>query len=335
MTPARKKLNSHIILTLLLGSLTAALLVRAIFISADELLEIKSKTPVLGTFATYIVIAESEAAGTILSSMDSLARYLDNELGVFGDGELSGLNMRGYALIPELSSDMKYLLEKSLFISSVTDSLFDPAMGVLVNVWGFPNDPHFPDSTEIDSALALSGLKNVSISGDTLYLSSGTLLDFGAIAKGYTADRIYSHSRSLGARAAMVEIGGEIRCGGDTETGRLWRLAVRNPRGEDILEMIEIENGAVATSGDYESYFFDNGVRFCHILDPRTGYPEFGAASVTVVSDDAATADALATAICVGGIDTAANIPDSLFSLIIVIKEDQNGEIAEWRRGSV
>lgn len=335
MTPERKKLNSGILLILLLGSLTAAVLVRAIVSSDDELLEIKKRTPVLGTFATYIIIADSEAAGTILLSMDSLARYLDNELGVFGDGELSALNMSGYALIPELSSDMKFLLEKALFISSVTDSLFDPAMGILVNTWGFPHDPRLPDSTEIDSAIALSGLKNVSILGDTLYLVGGTNLDFGAIAKGYTADRIYSHSRSLGARAAMVEIGGEIRCGGDAETGRLWRLAVRNPRGEDILEMLEIENGAVATSGDYESYFFDNGVRFCHILDPRTGYPEFGVASVTVVSDDAATSDALATAISVGGIDTAASIPDSLFSLIIVITEDDNGETAEWRRGGL
>ena len=335
MTPARKKLNYGIILTLLLGSLTVAVLIRVLLVSDDELLEMKNRTPVLGTFATYIVIAESEAAVTILSSMDSLARYLDNELGVFGDGELSALNMRGYALIPELSSDMKYLLEKALFISSITDSLFDPAMGALVNTWGFPHDPHTPDSTEVDSVLALSGLKNISISGDTLYLASGTLLDFGAIAKGYTADRIYSHSRSLGARAVLVEIGGEIRCGGDTDTGRLWKLAVRNPRGEDILEMIEIENGAVATSGDYESYFFSNGVRFCHILDPRTGYPESGVASVTVVSDDAASSDALATAISVGGIDTAVGIPDSLFSLIIVITEDENGDISEWRRGSI
>ncbi|MCD4775784.1 MAG: FAD:protein FMN transferase [Candidatus Aegiribacteria sp.] len=335
MTPDRKILNSGTLLTLLLGSLAAAVFLRAVVFSCDELLEMRKRTPVLGTFATYIVIAESEAAGTILSSMDSLARYLDNELGVFGYGELSTLNMRGYVLIPELSSDMKILLEKALFISSVTDSLFDPAMGVLVNTWGFPHAPRLPDSTEIDSAIALSGLKNVSISGDTLYLVSGTNLDFGAIAKGYAADRIYSHSRSMGASAALVEIGGEIRCGGDAETGRLWRLAVRNPRGEDILEMLEIESGAVATSGDYESYFFDNGVRFCHILDPRTGYPESGVASVTVVSDDAAISDALATAISVGGIDTAASIPDSLFSLIIVITEDENGEIGEWRRGSI
>ncbi len=335
MKPVRKKINSGYLLIILLGSLATAVLIRVFVAGSDKFLEMKNRTPVLGTFATYIVIAEKDTAGLILSSMDSLARYLDNELGVYGNGELSDLNMRGYALIPELSSDLKYLLEKSLFISSITDSLFDPAMGVLVNTWGFPSDPHLPDSADIDIALSASGLSNVRISGDTLLLSSGTLLDFGAIAKGYTADRIYNHAREMGARAALVEIGGEIRCGGDPETDRLWKLAVRNPRGDNIMEMIEIDNGAVATSGDYESYFFDNGIRFCHILDPRTGYPESGVASVTVICGNAALGDALATAVSVGGKDTAENIPDSLFSLIIVVMEDENGEITEWRRGSI
>jgi len=333
--PVRKIFNSAFLLILLSGSLLLALLVRVLLTDRPELLEMKNRTPVLGTFATYIVIAKSESTGFILSSMDSLARYLDNELGVYGDGELSDLNMRGYALIPELSSDLIYLLDKSLFISSITDSLFDPAMGVLVSAWGFPSDPHLPDSAEIDMALSRSGLKNVRISGDTLLLNGGTLLDFGAIAKGYAADRIYTLAREMGASAALVEIGGEIRCGGDPQTARLWRLAVRNPRGDNIMEMLEIENGAVATSGDYESYFFDNGTRFCHILDPRTGYPESGIASVTVVCGNAAFGDALATAVSVGGIDTAENLPDSLFSIIIVVTEDENGEVTEWRRGSI
>ena len=297
MKPVRKQFNSAFLLILLVGSLLLALLVRVFLTDRPEFLEMKNRTPVLGTFATYIVIAKSESASIILFSMDSLARYLDNELGVYGDGELSDLNMRGYALIPELSSDLYYLLDKSLFISSITDSLFDPSMGVLRNTWGFPSDPHLPDSTEIDMALARSGLSNVRISGDTLLLCSGTLLDFGAIAKGYIADRIYTLARERGASAALVEIGGEIRCGGDPETARLWRIAVRNPRGDDIIEILEVENGAVATSGDYESYFFDNGTRFCHILDPRTGYPETGVASVTVICANAAFGDALATAV--------------------------------------
>ncbi len=335
MKPPLIRITSGTLITLLLGSLIAALLIRFITPRRAELVEIQNRTPVLGTFATYIVIAPADSGGFIISSMDSLARHLDNELGVFGEGELSDLNRSGYALLSGLSEDLAALFERSLLIASVTDSLFDPAMGLLVRTWGFPENPHLPDSSSLYGALALSGLENTCIRGDTLFLSSGTLLDFGAIAKGYAADRIYCHARSLGAAGALVEIGGEIRCGSDPETGRLWRLAVRNPRNEDIMEILEIENGAVATSGDYENYFYDDGQRFCHILDPRSGYPQSGVASVTVVSDDAASADALATAVAVGGIDTAEEIPDSLFALIIVILEDQNGDISEWRRGGL
>jgi FAD:protein FMN transferase len=331
----RKRLNSGHLLILLSASLILVLLFRFSGRTDVTFVEMQRRCPVLGTFATYIVIAEEESAGRILSSMDSLARHLDNELGVQGSGELSNLNMRGYALIPELSSDMRILLEESFFISSVTDSLFDPAMGVLVNTWGFPLDPHLPGSSEIDSALAMSGLKNIRICGDTLFLENGALLDFGAVAKGYTADRIYHHAREHGAAAALVEIGGEIRCGTDSSTGRLWRIAIRDPRGDEIYEVLELENGAVATSGDYESYFFDNGVRLCHILDPRTGFPETGVASATVVCSDAASGDALATALSVGGTDIAEALPDSLFRLIIVMSENEAGDIVDWRRGEL
>ena len=331
-----RKLSSYVLMVILLLTVLTAVLVRAVFTQKQpELVEIRRRTPVLGTYATYAVIAQEESAPSILGAMDSLARHLDFELGVFSQGEVSILNSFGYACTSEMSIDLQYLLEVSFLIASVTDSLFDPSIGALVNVWGFPHDPHIPDSISIENALSISGLENLIISDDTIRLNSGTLLDFGAIAKGYTADRVFDPAVELGAYAVLVEIGGEVRCGGDPETGRIWRLAVRNPRLDEIQEMIMLENGAVATSGDYESCIFENGRRLCHILDPRTGYPQTGVASVTVVADRSVIADALATAIAVGGTDTASSVPDSLFSLIIVIMEDEAGNLTEWRRGEV
>jgi len=297
--------------------------------------EFTRRTPVLGTFATYKVIADTGSAAALLSSMDSLARHLDGELGVFGTGELHRINTRGSAWIPGMSEDMRNLLELSFEISSLTDSLFDPAIGRLAAAWGFPDDPAFPGSLAVDSALALSGLRHVRISGDSLILGTGTMLDFGAVAKGFVVDRIYEHARELGASAVLVEIGGEIRCGGDAEAGRTWRLAVRDPRGEGMMAVMEMDSGAMATSGDYESFFLHRGRRYCHILDPRTGYPESGTASVTVVSARASVADALATAIAVGGVPLAETLPDSLFTLIIVISENDSGAVTEWRRSSL
>lgn len=332
MTSARKRVGPGTLILILALSLLAALAARYLNSSdSSALVEVKSRSPVLGTFATFIVISDSSSAGVILSSMDSLARHLDDQLGVLGSGELSALNASGRAVIPELSADMRNLLDISLMVSSVTDSLFDPAMGALVATWGFPEAPAFPESTAVDSALALSGLSMLHIDGDTLEMAPGVLLDFGAVAKGYAVDRIYLHARETGAVAALVEIGGEIRCGGDPSVGRTWRLAIRDPRGEGILETMELDSCAMATSGDYESWFTHGNRRYCHILDPRTGYPETGIASVTVVSREASVGDALATAIAVGGVPLAERVPDSLFRTIIVVAEDEGGVTSEWR----
>ena len=322
------------VIILLAVTLTAAVSFRYLLHHREEgPAEFRRRTPVLGTYATYIVLADSSEAYGIMASMDSLARHLDDQLGVFGTGELSMINSAGFGLMEEMSDEMVQVLETSLLIASVTDSLFDPAMGSLVSLWGFPHRPSLPDSASVDSVLAFSGLKCLSISGDTLRLSPGTLLDLGAVAKGYVSDRVFQRAMDMGASAALVEIGGEIRCGGNPDAERVWRLAVRDPRGEAIMEVMEMDSGAMATSGDYESFFMQDGRRYCHILDPRTGYPESRVASVTVTSSRASIADALATAISVGGVPLAQTIPDSLFDLIIVISEE-NGATTEWRRES-
>ena len=330
MSLMKGRLNAASVVFLLLFTLLAAIAVRH-FTDGTRLVEVKRTTPALGTFATYIVIAEEERAPVILNSMDSLARYLDDQLGTFGSGELWEINQAGAVSTEDMSSEMRYLMDRSLLLARVTDSLFDPSMGALTSAWGFPHDPRVPDSSTVERALAMSGLSSVEYTADSLVLSEGTLLDLGAIAKGYVSDEVFRIAMDRGAGAALVEIGGEIRCGG-SEAERTWRLAVRDPRSDSILEVLEMENGAVATSGDYESCFFHEGHRYCHILDPRDGYPESGVASVTVVSDNAADCDALATAIAVGGTETAEMVPDSLFRIILVLTEDAAGEITEWRR---
>jgi thiamine biosynthesis lipoprotein len=318
----------------LLVTVLAAVAVRIVLHSGNQV-EVNRRTPVLGTFATYIVIADSREAEAILGSMDSLARHLDGELGFYGTGELNRINCSGGASLSGMSWDMRNLLDISFAVAEETDSLFDPSIGALVRTWGFPDTPHLPDSQSVDSALAESRLENLALLEDSLILGTGMKLDFGAVAKGYTCDRIFHLAMDRGATAALVEIGGEIRCGGTPESDRVWRLAVRDPRGQGIMEMLRMKSGALATSGDYESYFMSGGLRYCHILDPRTGYPERGIASVTVASDSAAICDALATAISVGGIPLAESLPDSLFDLIIVVSEKENGEMDVWRRGEI
>lgn len=332
--PSKGRLTAGGLLLILLTAVIAALTFRIITSQrAMHLEEALRSNAALGTFYTFIVIAPEGSAQGILDSMDSLAAHLDNELGFFGSGELRRLNDAGAATISGMSDHLRRVLDISLEAAEVTDSLFDPSLGALVRLWDFGGQPSYPDSTALAEALEVCGLRSLEISDGFIRMAEGMTLDLGAVAKGYVSDQVYALARDRGAQAALVEIGGEVRCGGDPDVGREWSIAVRDPRGDGMLEVIRTFEGAVATSGDYESCFQDSsGNRLCHILDPRTGMPEQGIASVTVTAGTCGMADALATAICVGGVSLAEEIPDSLFMEIIVVTVDRQDRTEVWRR---
>jgi len=322
---------------ILLTLLAAAIAFRLLTSPDHERLEERSRTSTaLGTFATCIIIAPEGEADRILDSMDSLAGHLDRELGCFEPvGELFRMNDAGWALRSGMSDHLRNVIDISLQTAVLTDSLFDPTLGELVRLWDFSGAPRVPSDSALDSALLSSGLAHLSIQGDSMILAAGISLDLGAVAPGYASDAVYELAMARGARAALVEIGGEVRCGGDPGVGREWRVAVRDPRADGVLDVQEMYSGAVATSGDYESCFFDSsGARLCHILDPRTGMPEQGVASATVIARECGSADALATAICVGGLPLAESLPDSVFIELIVVTVDDQGGTAVWRRRS-
>jgi thiamine biosynthesis lipoprotein len=287
--------------------------------------ELSHSFDALGSYAGLTIVSNSESeASAIVDSLESLIDRLESEASVFGDGPVARLNRQGALELP--TGDSGSILLDLLLLSSeavpYTEGCFDPAIGNLVEVWGFPYHPDLPDSSGISGALRSCGWEHVSLGDDSIFLLDGCSLDFGAVAKGAIVDSAYSRALELGALAALVEIGGEIRCGSSDSFDRTWRIAIRHPRGDGYLEILELPNGAVATSGDYESFFELAGARYCHILDPKTGWPEQGVASATVVCRDAATADLLATAICVGGEDLAISLPDSLFDLIVIMLVD-------------
>jgi FAD:protein FMN transferase len=304
-TGAHRPLSAGWLVLILLTLLAASTVFRLVTARDHERLEERSRrSAVLGTFATYIVIAPEGEAERLLNSMDSLALHLDRELGCFGPvGEVFRLNDAGWALRSGMSDHLGNVIDMSLETAALTDSLFDPTLGAIVRLWDFSGNPAVPSVSALDSALVSSGLARLSIHGDSILLAPGMSIDLGAVAPGYASDAIFELAIARGARAALVEIGGEVRCGGDPDVDRAWRVAVRNPRGDGVLDVLEMGRGAVATSGDYESCFYDStGARLCHILDPRTGMPERGVASATVMAGECGPADALATAICVGGL---------------------------------
>jgi thiamine biosynthesis lipoprotein len=331
-------------LLLILGlSLVAAIMVRVFSysgeVSENPLTEHGRTVPALGTFASMIIIADESLATEIFLSADSMLNDLDRELGFLGDGSLYRLNEDGACRLtpaPGMVAAhpwLTHLVYLSAALHPVTNGYFDPSVGALVTLWGWPAEPSLPDSTVVDSVLAFTGWESVELTPDSVLLPEGMSLDFGGVAKGYAADMLYEMAMEMGASGALIEIGGEVRCGSVAGLDRTWRIAVRHPRETGFWDTFELEGGAVATSGDYENFFFSDGTRYTHLLDPHTGWPSGATVSVTVAAARCDIADALATAVAVGGIEIVSSLPDSLYVFIVVLTEDESGEVTEWSTG--
>ncbi len=254
---------------------------------------------------------------------DSLLTYLDIQLGRFSEtGQLHQLNTAYWI---SASSELARLICRSDTLVRATNNSFDPTLGILSQIWGFPEPIAIPDSTVILDALALTGWESrVHIEEDTITIEPGTEMDFGAIAKGYSVDRTFELLMDLGATECLVEVGGEVRCG--SLTGRIWLIGVRHPRNENLSGVLAIESGAVATSGDYECFFIENGIRYSHLLDGDTGFPSLNSLSATVFAEDCATADAMATAAAVAGPEEAGLFPLTTYTGMLIITEGENRE---------
>lgn len=282
----------------------------------------------MGTISSITLVCDEGSSEAILRSLDSLLSSLESELAADGPGTCGILNRTGRAA---LTPDFDAVLALSREMSQATGGSFDPSIAPVVSLWGFHSgNPAVPDSSDVDSALALGGLGFVELSGDSVFMPPGHSIDLGAIVPGYAADRAFELAMGLGADQALIEIGGEIRCGGRDE----WRVAVTHPRADGFWDVVEVGDCGVSTSGDYENYIERDGVRFCHILDPRTGWPEQGVVSVTVVAHTAGIADALSTALAVRGPSLLGSMPDTLWQGVLFILQSDTG-LVEQRYGSI
>ncbi len=200
---------------------------------------------------------------------------------------------------------------KSVEMTRLTDGAFDITVGPLVKAWGFGPDERrsFTDSKR-DSLLKLVGMDKVSIvSGKVVKADPRINLDFNAIAQGYSVDVIAGHLNSLGIKSYLIEIGGEVRVKGD-KAGSPWRIGIDRPEdnnmipGNDLQAIISLRNRSLATSGNYRKFYVENGIKYSHTIDPRTGYPARNQLlSATVLADECATADGIATACMVMGME--------------------------------
>ena len=211
-----------------------------------------------------------------------------------------------------LSGDVSALLSRSLELWQDTEGAFDITIYPLMRLWGFTDGQyHVPSEEELASILPKTGSEDIVFdkgSGEMSFLEAGMEIDFGGIGKGYTSGRLMQVFRDAGVESALVSLGGNVQALGTKPDGKLWKVAIQNPSGgENYLGIVQVADKAVITSGGYERFFEEDGQTYHHILDPSTGFPaRSGLLSVTIVSEDAAMADGLSTALFVQGEESAA-----------------------------
>lgn len=232
---------------------------------------------------------------------------LDAALSVTGSGSLAALNRDSSAVCSE---ELAALLRDCLRLSRETDGCFDPTVRALVDAWGFTDEQQrVPDDATLHAALQTVGTSHVQINGQTVTLDGGTQLDLGGAAKGYAAQRCAELLKSRGVTCALLQFGGNVQTIGSKPDGSDWTVGIADPdEPTQALALLRFSGSkAVVTSGSYQRYFDQDGVRYHHILDPETGYPaQSGLRSVTVLCGDGLTADCYSTALFVMGLERAA-----------------------------
>ena len=280
------------------------------------------------TYQVKIVPNDLVVSNSLADQIDERLQSLDGTLTTYQKtSELMTFNQSTINKSLVVSEDLFEVMSIAKQIYEHTNGAFDPTVGPLVNLWGFgPNytDQVIPPPESIAQHLSAVGLNHLLLDkqAGTVTRQSDIRLDLSAVAKGYAVDEVAELLASHGIESYLVEVGGELRLKGLKANGKRWRIAIEKPYsgqsggqsvGQEsaVQEVLALENVAVATSGDYRNYFEQEGKRYSHTIDPRTGYPiDHNLASVTVVAQTASRADALATAMMVLGPEGALKLAE-------------------------
>ncbi len=270
--------------------------------------------------------------------LEAELKKVDQALSPFNKTSIiSSINRNETIKVNKMFSDVFNL---AMEISKDTDGAFDITVAPMVNAWGFGfKTGNKPTKHAIDSLKVIVGYQKVSMKDETVKKQHpNTMLDCSAIAKGYGADVIARYLRKKGINNYMVEIGGEIVTNGNSEKRVPWRIGINKPTDDslntntELQTVLNVTDIAMATSGNYRNFYYKNGRKYAHTIDPKTGYPvQHNILSATVLAEDCATADAYATAFMVMGMEGAKQIlarhPELMAYLIY---SDQKGNNAIW-----
>jgi thiamine biosynthesis lipoprotein len=261
----------------------------------------------MGTMVEITAVAPNEAgAQAALSAGFREIKRLEELLSTWIEtSELSRVN-RAAGLEPvRVSDDTFSLLTKALAIAEYTEGGFNIAIGPAVQLWKIPEDPRIPSPIELEIAKQYVDYHLIRLDPGrrTVFLEKpGMRIDVGGIGKGFAAEKAAAAMRESGATGGLVAVSGDFRVFGRRADGTAWPIGIQHPRQPGkILATTEANDEAISTAGDYERFFIKDGIRYHHILDPRTLHPARLCQSVTIVAPDGTLADGLDTGVFVMG----------------------------------
>lgn len=289
---------------------------------------------VFGTFYSITYQCDND----LQKEIEAELKKVDQALSMFNqESIISKVNRNEKVELNEMFLQVITLAQK---VSQDTDGAFDITVAPLVNAWGFGfKTGDKPSGTSIDSLMSTVGYKKISLKGRQLFKENkNTMLDCSAIAKGYGSDVVAAFLKKRGIDNFMVEIGGEVVTQGISEKRVPWRIGVTKPTDDslsvdnELQTVLNVTNKAMATSGNYRNFYYKDGKKYAHTIDPKTGYPvQHSLLSATVLADNCATADAYATSFMVMGIEKAKGVLERHPELMAYfIYTDVRGNLAVW-----
>ncbi|WP_066895920.1 FAD:protein FMN transferase [Clostridium nigeriense] len=291
-----------------------------------------SKSEVLmGTVVTVTLYDSNDEK--ILDKVFDKVKDLEKTLSINENGTLvDEVNAEAGVKPVKVDEDTYAIVKKGIEYSNLSHGLFDISVGPIVKLWniGLP-EAKVPTQEEINEKLPFIGYKDIELNENdkTIFLKRpGMMIDLGGIAKGYTADVISNILTEEGVKSAIINLGGNVFTHGKKVNGDDWKIGIQNPfsdRGA-IVGTLTTSNKSVVTSGIYERYIEKDGVKYHHILSPKTGYPyENEIAGITIVSDTSADGDALSTSVFAMGVEEGMKFVNSIDGIdaIFVTKDNK------------
>lgn len=301
---------------------------------AQDKVTSKEDVMLMGCGFEIKVVADNEmlADSAISVGIHEITRIENLISGWDDDSQTSEINRQAGKKAVKVDEELYDLIYRSKKLSELTDGAFDISFASMDKIWVFDGAEHdMPDSSTVAKARANIDWQKIELNpkeGTVFLKEEGMKIGFGAIGKGYAANRAKLLMEQMeGVYGGIINASGDLMMWGESVKTEGWSVQISDPRDKfKVLGWLKLNNASIVTSGDYVKYFMNNGVRYSHIIDPKTGYPVTETQSVTIISPDAELSDALATAVSVLGVEQGLaliNMLNHVEGLIL----DENDEI--------